>query len=43
MRGPVTVACLEPGLAWMVMETEDGGTARIHAGNLGVETAGAGD
>ena len=28
------VACLEPGLAWMVMATEEGGTKRIHPGNF---------
>lgn len=42
------VACLEPGLAWMVMATEEGGTKRIHPGNffeqvVGVIAAAAGD
>lgn len=31
---PVMAASLEPGLAWMVIATELGGTERMQAGNL---------
>ena len=31
---PVMEADLEPGLAWMVMATEEGGTARMQDGKL---------
>lgn len=34
MIEPVMAATLEPGLAWMVMATEEGGTERIQAGKL---------
>lgn len=34
MIEPVMEATLEPGLAWMVMATEEGGTERIQAGKL---------
>jgi len=33
---PVTEEILEPGLAWMVMATEAGGTERIQPGNFGL-------
>lgn len=33
-RGPVMVAILEPGLAWMVIATEEGATTRRQAGYL---------
>jgi hypothetical protein len=31
---PVMEADLEPGLAWIVMATEEGGTARMQDGKL---------
>lgn len=34
MAGPVMEEDLEPGLAWMVMATEDGGIDRIQGGKL---------
>lgn len=33
-KEPVMEHDLEPGLAWMVMETEEGGTKRIHEGKF---------
>lgn len=36
------VATLEPGLACMVRATDDGGTKRMHAGNLVLEGAAGG-
>lgn len=35
--GPVMEADLEPGLAWMVMATEEGGTGRRQEGKLSAE------
>ena len=34
MAGPVMEEDLEPGLAWMVIATEDGGIDRIQDGKL---------
>ena len=39
---PVTDADLEPGLAWMVMATEEGAMLRLHDGNLSVFSGGGG-